>query len=229
MREYGMGGAMIKICWLTLLISVAAARVVLGGVAHAQQASALVLEKSGVTNPDVQPYTEIPVGMTISLSRGAKLVFQHYHSCQTVTVVGGEIQFGSEIYTITGEKRKNESRTPCPRTVPLKFGDDTGGIMMRGSSTFALSSQPAFVLVGRRAGDFSSVQISKGNTVLLKGSLEGRRFKWPTDVDPIAAGTGYELALIPKIVGQNPVVKKFRVVVPKATLGARGLLLIRVD
>ena len=38
------------------------------------------------------------------------------------------------------------------------------------------------MLVGRRAGDFSSVRETKSGTVLLKASLEGRRFKWPTKV-----------------------------------------------
>ncbi len=212
-----------------LLIFIAIAWVVLGGVAHAQTASALVLEKSGASSPRVQPYTEIPVGMTISLSPGARLVFQHYHTCRTVTVVGGEIQFGAEIYTVTGGSREKETRTPCPRMVSLKVGVESSGIMMRGLSTLALSTRPAFVLVGRRAGDFSSVRVTKSGTVLLKASLGGRRFKWPTNSKPLAEGTGYELVLIPKTSGHEPVTKKFRVVVPEAARAAKGLLLIRVD
>ncbi len=38
------------------------------------------------------------------------------------------------------------------------------------------------MLVSRRAGDFSSVRETKSGTVLLKASLAGRRFKWPTKV-----------------------------------------------
>ena len=224
-----MGGTVIKMSWLTLLISVSFGLVMVEGAAHAQTASALVLEKSGASSPRVQPYTEIPVGMTISLSPGARLVFQHYHTCRTVTVIGGQIKFGAEIYTVTGGSKEKETRTPCPRTVSLKVGVESGGIMMRGLSTLALSTRPAFVLVGQRAGDFSSVRVTKSGTVLLKASLEGRRFKWPTDAGPLAAGTGYELALISTAAGQKPVRKKFRVVVSEAARAAKGLRLIRVD
>jgi len=88
------GKALIRNRGLMPLIFAAVAWVVLGGVAHAQHASALVLEKSA----DVQPYTEIPIGKTISISYGARLVFQHYHTCRTVTVIGGKIHFGAEMY-----------------------------------------------------------------------------------------------------------------------------------
>ncbi len=53
--------------------------------ADAQNASALVLEKSGTAVPEVQPYSEIAVGTTVSLQPGARLVFQHYSTCRTVT------------------------------------------------------------------------------------------------------------------------------------------------
>ena len=57
--------------------------------ADAQNASALVLEKTGATVPEVQPYNEIAVGTTVSLQPGARLVFLHYQTCRTVTAVGG--------------------------------------------------------------------------------------------------------------------------------------------
>lgn len=220
---------MIKKASLTILIPVAVALVIVGGVANAQTASGLVLKKIGVSTPEVKPYHEIPVGMTISLFPGTRLTFQHYHTCRTVTVVGGEVQFGSEIYTITGGSREKYTRTPCPRTMILKVGATSGGIMMRGFSTLALSTRPSFVLVGRRAGEFSSVRVSKSNTVLLRASVEGRRIKWPVDAEPLSADTEYELTLIPTTASHKPVTKKFRVMAPEAARAARGLLLIRVD
>ncbi len=220
---------MIRSGRLAVLISVAIGLVLVGSVAHAQTASALVLARTGISTPEIRPYTEIPVGTTISLSPGARLVFQHYHTCRTVTVVGGQVRFGAEMYTNTGSTEEKETRTPCPRTVALKVGGESGGILMRGFSLVTLPSQPAFILVGRRAGDFSSVRVSKGGTILLEASLVSRRFKWPTDAASLAPGIGYELALIPNTADQKPVSKKFRVVVSEAAKEAKGLLLIRVD
>ncbi len=217
---------MIRSCRLTVLISITVALMV-GGVAHAQRPSALVLEKSGESVPEVQPYTEIPIGMTISLSPGARLVFQHYYTCRTVTLVGGKIRFGVVSYTITGDSKEEQKRTPCPRTVRLRVGGEAGGVMMRGDGAQILSTKPAFVLVGRRAGDFSWVRVSKGSTVLLEAPLDGRRFKWPNDSAALAAGTRYELVLIPTVAGKKTVAMKFRVTAHEG--GGKGLLLIHVD
>ena len=195
-------------------------------VAHAQTPSALVLEKRGVSVPDFQPYTEIPTGMTISLSPKASLVFQHYHTCRTVTVTGGKVTFKAETYTISGGTKEREIKTPCPRTVRLKAGGESGGILMRGVSRPTFSARPGFVVIGRRARDFSLVRISRGGTVLLEVPLDDRRFDWPANAAPLAAGNGYKMFLIPKMAGKRAVTTKFRVM---GTGEAKGLLLIRVD
>ncbi|MCZ6624435.1 MAG: hypothetical protein O7B35_09455 [Deltaproteobacteria bacterium] len=220
---------MIKMSWLTLLISVSFGLGMVEGVAHAQQASALVLEKNGVTVPDIQPYFEIPVGKTISLSPGARLVFQHYYTCRTVTVVGGEIKFGAEIYTITGGNKEKDIRTPCPRTVSLKVGVESGGILMRGFSTVILPARPAFVLIGRRAGDFSSLRVSNKGNVVLEVLLKGRRFNWPDNMDPLAEGANYELTLHTTTAGHKPVAMKFIVSAQEGSRVAEGTILVRVD
>jgi len=212
---------------LALLIYVAIALVLVGAVAHAQTAAALVLEKRGASDPEVQPYTEITVGATISLSPGTRLVFQHYRTCRTVTVIGGKARFGDEIYTITGGIEERETKAPCPRTMTLKVGGESGGILMRGPSLVRLPSQPAFILVGRHADDYSLIRVSKGGTVLLEASLVSRRFKWPTGTVPLAAGTAYELVLLPEMGSGKPIAKKFRV--SASGLAGERLLLIRVE
>src|SRR5436190_6705102 len=106
--------------------------------AAAQNASALVLEKTGTTVPEVQPYSEIAIGTTVSLQPGARLVFLHYQTCRTVTAVGSTVAFGGLTYTITGGSTPQEVKTPCPpRTgrvdgesagVVLRFHDDGQGL-----------------------------------------------------------------------------------------------------
>src|SRR5438105_13013288 len=73
--------------------------------AEAQNASALVLEKVGVSVPEVQPYSEIAVGTTVSLPPGARLGFLHYQTCKTVTAGGGSVAFVGLPYTVTCVQR----------------------------------------------------------------------------------------------------------------------------
>ncbi len=203
------------------------------GVAYAEQASALVLEKSGTSNPEVQPYTEVSVGTTVTLSRHAKLVFLHYHTCRTVTVVGGAIKFAAETYTMSDTNKKQETRSSCPRKVTLQASGQVGGVLMRGmgsgatGDTLKLSLRPTFVLVGSRANDFVYIRIRQGNTQILERALDGRFFQWPSDETPLAADTEYELALVPTTIGGTPVTKKFRVT--KRARESKGLLLLRVQ
>src|SRR5437667_8597486 len=136
--------------------------------ADAQNASALVLEKTGATVPEVQPYNEIAVGTTVSLQPGARLVFLHYQTCRTVTAVGGTVAFGGLTYTVTGDSRPKEVRTPCPPTVRLRGQSEMAGVLMRSiSPEVKLSLSPTFVLVGARADDFALVRVSQGGTKVL--------------------------------------------------------------
>jgi hypothetical protein len=195
----------------------------------AQNASALVLEKSGTTVPEVQPYSEIAVGTTVSLQPGARLVFHHYQTCRTVTTVGGTVAFGMLTYTITGGSKPEEVRTPCPRTSRV-LGGENPGLVMRRPPEVRLSLSPTFVLVGVRADDFASVRVSHGSTTLLEAPLSGRRFRWPAGTAPLVANTDYELVLVPKGEGKTQVTLKFRTEREPATAAAGDeLTLISVD
>src|SRR2546423_3275497 len=84
------------------------------GTASAQAPAGLVLEATGTISPAVRPYTEITGGTTLALSGGAKLVFVHYQSCKTVTVVGGAVTIQPASYAAKDGKQSDVS-TPCPR------------------------------------------------------------------------------------------------------------------
>lgn len=179
--------------------------------ANAQNASALVLEKSGAMTPEVQPYSEIAVGTTLSLQSGARLVFLHYQTCRTVTVVGSKVAFASYTYTITGGSKPQEVRTPCPPTVRLRGQGEVAGTLMRSILPgVRLSTSPAFVLVGDRADDFAAVRVSRAGTRILEAPLAGRGFRWPTGAAPLGANADYELVLVPKTEGRPRVTVKFR-------------------
>lgn len=198
--------------------------------AEAQNASALVLEKTGATVPDVQPYTEIAVGSTVSLPPGARLVFLHYQTCRTVTAVGGTVAFGGLTYTITGGSRPVEVRTPCPPTVRLRGQSEMAGVLMRSiSPEVKLSLLPSFVLVGARADDFATVRVSQGGTKVLESPLNGRAFGWPAGAAPLIANTDYELVLVPKVEDKTKITLKFRAESGTAATASNHLTLISVD
>jgi len=198
--------------------------------ADAQNASALVLEKTGATVPDVQPYSEIPVGTTVSLPPGARLVFLHYQTCRTVTAVGGTVAFGGLTYAITGGSRPVEVRTPCPPTVRLRGQSEMAGVLMRSiSPEVRLSLSPTFVLVGARADDFASVRVSQGSTKLLDAPLSGRAFRWPAGTAPLVANTDYELVLVPKVEDKTRITLKFRAETGNLAAAGDHLTLISVD
>lgn len=206
----------MKIEPIMIVFTIFASLLVSSG-AYAQAPSALVLEKSGTTVPEVKPYSEILVGRTVSLQPGAKLVFVHYYTCQTVAVVGGTIRFSKDEYAITGGKKESEIRTPCPRQVALKSGGEMAGVMLRSAFTNVMvkfSERPAFVLVGKRADGFSSLRVTQEDKTVIEAPLEGRHFRWPKDVPPLAAASGYEMILNPKISGAAPAKLRFFVEKP---------------
>jgi len=214
---------------LTLTIAVLALLGIPGG-ADAQNASALVLEKNGVTTPEVQPYSEVAVGATLSLQSGTRLVFLHYQTCRTVTVVGGKVAFAAYTYTITGGSKPQEVRTPCPPTVRLRGQGEVAGTLMRSIVPgVRLSTSPAFVLVGDRADDFAAVRVSQGGTILLESPLAGRGFRWPTGAAPLVANADYELVLVPKAADKAGVTVTFRAEGEAPTAAGDQLTLISVD
>jgi hypothetical protein len=203
----------------------------LGGIACAQTASALVLETKGGTQPQLAPYSEIPAGGRVVLPRGAKLVFLHYATCRTVAIVGGTVTFAGDTYTIQGGTTEVESRTQCPRTVRLSAEYQTGGTVLRGlpGNALTLSPQPSFVLVGKRAGDFASVRIAQGDREVLAAPLDGRQFHWPSQAPPLTAERPYELVLVPRNTGARPVTKQFRVQAAGSQSSSAGMTLLQVD
>ena len=215
---------------LTLSIALLAASLGVPSDAVAQSGSALVLERTGVIVPDVQPYSEIAVGVTVTLQTGARLVFLHYQTCRTVTAVGSTVAFGGLSYTITGGSKPEEVRSPCPPIIRMRGQGEMAGVVMRTiSPEVRLSVLPVFALVGARADDFASVRVSQGGTMLVDAPLTGRGFRWPAGAAPLVANSDYELALVPKGMGKTQITVRFRAERATSTAAGDHLTLISVD
>jgi hypothetical protein len=181
-----------------------------GGFVFAEPA-ALVLEMEGTSTPAVEPYTEILAPTQITLSSGAKLVFQHYQTCHTVTLTNGEVRIIEKSYQVLSGTKEVVTEGSCPREVRCsgERGCETAGVLLRSLSSqgsnrrwvpvelIPVSADSTFVLVGKRAGDFEMVQV-KGPRMLKEMPLEGRWFHWPRGEAPLIGEAEYTLTFVPR-------------------------------
>jgi hypothetical protein len=180
---------------------VVAAVLLLAAEAAAQTTAALVLEVSGAVSPAVRPYAEVPADLRVTLPEAARIVFNHYGTCQVVTVVGGAVTVGAERYTVTGAQRESATRRPCLKRIRLTGSGDVGGIVLRSPKArpaLSLGLRPTFVLVGPRADAFQAVRVARGGKTVFEGRLEGAHFRWPASAIPLVVGQDYELVLLPR-------------------------------
>ena len=183
---------------------------------RANQAAALLLEKKGTLAPNLETFSEIPIDVKLSLLDRSTIQFLHYHTCHTVTVTGGTVELSETGYEATGGDVE-ESQTPCPRKHTVAEVGQLAGVRIRGSGSvvsgkiLALPPRPNFILVGKRARDFSSVRISKEGTEFLDGSLEGASFRWPATADSLVVDSEYQMTFVPATPDAPPISLKFNV------------------
>jgi len=204
---------------------------------------ALVLEKVGPSTPEVEPFTEILTLQQITLSAESKLVFFHYPSCHTVELVGGIVHFGEETYHVLKGTEDVIIEGPCPLTVRCSEdrGCETAGIVLRGLDanpnepedpsipTLHLSPLPTFILVGKHAGVFEKVRVSKGPQLVFEGPLHGHWFQWPKGIAPLVEDTEYELTFIPKSSVADPFYVTLTVVISSHDALRDEVILLRID
>ena len=200
------------------------------GSASAQTQAGLVLETSGAITPAVKPYTEIAGGTTLTMAGGARLVFSHYQTCKTVTVVGGTVTVTAASYA-TRDGKQTDAAMPCPKKVNVR-GGELGGVVYRSVSTsraLTLQTQAAFVLVGPRAGEYVTARITRDDAPVAEGPIRDRVFRWPDGITPLTADTAFELTLVPTRAGDRAVTTRFSTPAIAAPAGQEPLVVITVD
>lgn len=196
------------------------------GPAAAQLATpgvALVLEIDGPVTPALRPYREVPSGTTVSLGNDSRLVFLHYASCRTLTVVGGAVTFtAGPAPILKGTATRADVRGRCPKKFSATGSD--AAVVFRGTSAAGTSTTPEFILVGRRADEFAAIRIQHGGRKLMARALDGPRFSWPADVPPLVPGA-YVLELLPRASGAAPATVNFEA----STRTSDAFTLITID
>ena len=201
------------------------------GTASAQAPAGLVLETSGTITPAAKPFTEIAGGTTLTLSGGARLVFAHYHTCKTVTVVGGSVTVTATSY-VTRDGKQSDAAMPCPKKVNVRGGGELGGVVFRSISAnraLTLQTEAAFVLVGQRAADFLTARITRDDAQVAEGPIRDQVFRWPAGAPPLTPDTAFELTLVPTRAGDQVVTMRFVTPAIAAPAGQEPLVVISVD
>jgi hypothetical protein len=199
---------------LTVFVLAIGASITPACTARADTASALILEGTGLTVPDVQPYSEVHAGSRVQLKEGAKLVFLFYPTCTRVEVIGGTVTFGARQYDVSNGS-ESHTKVACPQKIARRTsGSEPAGIMMRGlvDRRWKLPNRPSIALVGERADDFASLTVMNDQRLVLQAPIKGHVFKWPADAPDLPSRGSYKLILLSKTHRSKPVTIEFKTV-----------------
>ena len=225
-----MGLSRFAVVGLALLAALVSPLVIVSAWS-AEAPVGLVLETSGSITPAVRSFTEIPGGTALALAESARLVFVHYQTCRTITVVGGTVTITSGSYITKGGKQ-SEERTPCPKKVSVRGGGELGGVVYRSvtaSRGLTLPAEAAFVLSGHRAADFVTARITRDGGVVAEGPIRDQVFRWPAGTTPLSPDTAFELTLVPTRAEERPVTIRFATPAVPAPPSQAPLVVIGVD
>jgi hypothetical protein len=172
---------------------------------------ALVVEKRGPTNPELQAYSEIMAGDAFEVPGGSSLVFIDYHSCDRVTVSGSTVNFSADGFSTSPGGDRSEQRVPCPQTLAPDSGGENSSMLMRGLDfQRAVATRPTFVIIGAPGRSFSHISVKDGTQTLVDSELHGARFDWPPSAPPLDADKVYHMVLLPEQADEHPVKLSFR-------------------
>ena len=157
----------------------------------------LVLEFEGTSTPEIQPFDEVTTDMALELAKDTRIVFQHYATCDEVTVVGGKLGFTEQRYLVRGGEVVDVSRGQCPETIELGKSSAIGGVVLRsGLGGAKLAPQPVFVLVGGPWREVLAVRVLRGDKVIAELKPTSREVPWPEDAAAMTSGGKYEIELL---------------------------------
>ena len=193
------------------------------GASQAKPAG-LVLDIEGTITPEIQPFDEVTTETSLELAKDARIVFQHYATCDDVTVVGGRLGFSDRRYLVRGGKIVDVSRGRCPETVELGKSSAIGGVVLRsGLGGPKLALRPVFVLVGGPWREVAAIRVLGGGRVIAELKPAGREVRWPEEAEALTSGGKYEIELV-RADGGEAVRKK-----ATARKNAGPLTLLRLD
>lgn len=166
--------------------------------------TALALDITGPSKPEIEPFSELLKSDKITLGPNTVLEFIHYASCQSVTVQGGRLSFSNQRYFLKGGQILDQKRTECPKSVALSGASQIGGIVLRnnsGRTTLRVSTKPSFVLIGKQGATYTAIRVTQNDKLVLEGALNDRVFHWPDSVAALKKGTSYTVVLTPEAGG----------------------------
>lgn len=170
---------------------------------------ALLTVVSGPVTPVMEPFSEIPSDTRFSLGHEASIQFLHYTACEEVTVQRGKVLVTESGFSVDGG-RVTRRALPCRHeTVPQESGGqlslfiwESGSVLMRGTQDaqhpdyLTLPANSVFILLGKRANSFSTVQVVQAGKPRAEIPVKARKMEWP--VNTLDEDTIYELRFLHK-------------------------------
>ncbi len=184
----------------------------------------LVLELEGTSSPAIEAFDEVTTKTSLDLGKDARIVFQHYQSCDEVTIIGGQLAFTERRYLVRGGEVVDVARGQCPDAVDLTKSSSVGGVVLRsGFGAKKLAPTPTFVLIGGDWSTVAAVRVLSGDAVIAELKPEGREVPWPKELAALESGAEYKIELT-RTEGGAPEAKT-----AKVRKNANTLMLIRID
>jgi hypothetical protein len=165
--------------------------------ALAAEPAALVLDVSGMIEPEVALYDEVADGTVLQLGDDAHLTLSHYGICEEVAITGGTVSIGLENLDLEGSQVESRTRVQCPDSITMSAADLINmSVTLRSARTArVMAPTPDFVIAGKWGRQFDRLDVhGKGGRMATMSVVAGRA-SWPADAQPLAIGESYVVVL----------------------------------
>lgn len=165
--------------------------------AMAAEPAALVLDVSGMVQPEVALYDEVVDGTVLELGDDAHLTLSHYGQCEEVAITGGTVSIGSQDLGLEGSQVESRTRVQCPDSITMSAADliNMSVTLRSAKQARVMAPTPDFVVAGKWGRQFDRLDVhGKGGRMATMSVVAGRA-SWPDDAQPLAIGETYVVVL----------------------------------
>jgi hypothetical protein len=145
--------------------------------ALAAEPAALVLDVSGMIEPEVALYDEVADGTVLQLGDDAHLTLSHYGICEEVAITGGTVSIGLENLDLEGSQVESRTRVQCPDSITMSAADLINmSVTLRSARTArVMAPTPDFVIAGKWGRQFDRLDVhGKGGRMATMSVVAGR-------------------------------------------------------
>ena len=156
---------------------------------------AMVLDVSGATAPQVEPFAILGAGTRLVLEPSSELEFVHLSSCELVRIRGGILTVRARGFMAAGGEVLMHTDEDCPKKARLRAETRTTGIRFRSINLqrpVLIPEKPTIVLPDADATRLMIARMNDGTTV-IDLAVSGAVVPWPPSRPGLTRGATYLL------------------------------------